>query len=97
MARRWTIHSPNDLLLEEVDDFLCCYCLATGRTHILDAFPAELVRLLAQAPRTAVELAGAIAAQVGEEDASQWLASVDPVLHELQGLQLVTQAPEAAG
>lgn len=95
MARRWTIHSPNDLLLEEVDDFLCCYCLTTGRTHILDAFPAELVRLLAQAPRSAVELADAIAAQVGEEDASEWLASVDPVLRELQGLQLVTPAPEA--
>lgn len=95
MARKWTIYSPEELLLEDVDDFLCCYSLITGRTHILDAFPAEVLRLLAQAPRTEQELADAIAGQVGDEDPSEWLDSVVPVLHELRGLQLV--APEQGG
>lgn len=91
MVRRWTITSPDDLLLEEVDDFLCCYCVVTGRTHILDAFPAELLRLLSVGRLTAHELADAVAHQVGEDDASEWLASVDPILVELESLQLVTQ------
>ncbi len=97
MARKWTINSPTDLLLEDIDEFLCCYCLTTGRTHILDAFPAELVRLLARAPRTEQEMADAIAGQVGEEDSSEWLDSVVPVLHELQGLQLVVREQEGRG
>ncbi len=93
MTRRWAITSPDQLLLEEVDDILCCYCVASGRTHILDAFPAEILRLLARDPMTELELAGAIAAQVGDDDAREWLDSVPPVLAELQDLQLVRGAP----
>ena len=91
MARRWTIKSRDKLLLEEVDDFLCCYCVATGRTHILDAFPAELLRQLSEEALTSQELADAVALQVGDDDASEWLASVDPILSELEGLHLVEQ------
>jgi len=94
MARRWAIKSPDNLLLEEIDDFLCCYGVRTGRTHILDAFPAEVLRLLARASMTDEELAAAIAAQVGDDDSSEWLDSLVPVLRELAGLDLVEQVAQ---
>ena len=82
---------PDTLLLEEVDDFLCCYCVVTGRTHILDAFPAELVRLLSDRAHTAQELAEAIASQVGEHDTADWLSRIEPLLVDLEGLGLLRQ------
>lgn len=88
MARRWTIRSTDDILLEEVDDFLCCYCRATGRTHLLDAFPREILQLLSDSPRSEEQLGRSIAEQVGEE-AGPWVERVGDVLDELRTLRLV--------
>ena len=93
MAMRWALTSQGGVLFEDVDDFLCCYCSATGHTHLFDAFPAEILKLLDAGPRSSEELGRAIAAQAGDDDAADWLANVDSVLAELRGLSLVEQEP----
>jgi PqqD family protein of HPr-rel-A system len=88
MVRVWAINSSSKILLEEIDGFLACYVVVTGETHILDAFPAEILRLLASAPQSRVQISEHLATQLGENSGS-WVAKIDDTLTELQRLQLV--------
>ena len=67
MVEKWAFKSSSEVLLEDIDDFLACYSLVTGRTHILDAFPGEIVRLLSHVPRTGLEVGEDFVLRVGVE------------------------------
>jgi hypothetical protein len=89
MAETWALKSSSDVLLEEIDEFLACYSVETGRTHILDAFPGEIVKLLSCTPQTSSEIGAAFAIGIGEGTASEWVPKIHAVLLELLDLQLV--------
>lgn len=93
MVERWAITSAGELLFEEVDDFLCCYSCLTGKTYLFDAFPAEILKLLASQPHSSAELGGELARIIGEGEAQDWRAQVESVLQELRGLSLVESEP----
>ena len=76
------------VLLEDLDDYLACYVSATGETHILDAFPAEIVRLVASAARSREQIIEHLAAFLGESP-GEWILKIDGILTELRQLQLV--------
>ena len=74
--------------MREIDEFLACYSFVTGKTHVLNAFPAEIVRCLLPEARTAVEITAHLIACIGE-DSDGWVVGVDQLLSELRDLQLL--------
>ena len=88
MVDVWALKPPSLVLLEEIDDFLACYSMLTGDTHIFDAFPAEIVKMLASAPASAEKIRLHLAQQMGEET-GDWVAAIDDTLRQLEHLQLV--------
>lgn len=93
MVENWAFKTSSDVLLEDIDEFLACYSLVTGRTHILDAFPCEIIRLLSHLPQTSLEVAEGFVSRVGEGTAAEWAPKIDPVLRELRDLRLVEACP----
>ena len=88
MVEKWAIKSSSGVLLEEIDDFLACYSVVTGKTHILDAFPAEIVKQLSALTQTSAAISAEFAARMGE-DPGDWLPKIESVLVELLELHLV--------
>jgi len=88
MADIWHLRSPSEVLREEIDQFLICYCGSTGETHILDAFPTEIMNMLASGPKTSAQLDRDLVTAMGEEPGG-WVDSVTSVLEELSRLGLV--------
>ena len=93
MVEKWAFKSSSEVLLENIDECLACYSLVTGRTHILDAFPGEIVRLLSHVPKTSLEVGEDFVLRVGEGTAAEWAPKIDTVLLELRDLQLVEASP----
>lgn len=91
MVTVWVLKKPPQVLVEDIDGFLACYSALTGQTHILDAFPAEILRSLADGPKTAPEITQNLAELV--EDEFDWLDKINDVLAELHRLQLLDTLP----
>ncbi len=87
MENVWKARSSPQVLTEDIDGLLACFSAATGQTHLLDAFPAEVFCLLAESPRTAIELKHDLSECLEQDEAL--LDKVDDVLAELCRLQLV--------
>lgn len=83
--------SPH-VLIEDIDGLLACYSRLTGQTHILDAFPAEILRLVKHEPKTPLQIREYLAGLIGEGDAGE-LGNVEAVLQELGALQLLESSP----
>ena len=81
--------SSSEVLLEDIDECLACYSLVTGRTHILDAFPGEVVKLLSHQPKTSFDISEDFTLRVGEGSPAEWAPKIEAVLAELRDLQLV--------
>ena len=92
MSGTWLIVPPSQGLFEEIDGFLACYSFSTGQTHILDAFPAEVLSLLACGPKSSAQIGADLAKQMGDES-DAWFTEVDAVLRELQFIRLVDFRP----
>lgn len=88
MATVWVLKPPPQLVTEDIDGLLVCYSGRTGRTHMLDAFPAEIVRSLSRGQKTASEIKLDLAVLIDEEG-DGWLDKIGAVLEELQRLHLV--------
>ena len=93
MVEKWAIKSSSEVLLEDIDEFLACYSLVTGRTHILDAFPGEVVKLLSQEPKTSLDISEEFTLRVGEGNVAEWAPKIEAVLVELRELQLIEACP----
>lgn len=89
MVEKWAIKSSSEVLLEDIDEFLACYSMVTGRTHILDAFPGEVVKLLSDIPKTSLQISEGFTLRVGEGSAIEWAPKIEAVLVELCNLQLI--------
>lgn len=88
MVNVWVLNPASQVLLEDIDGFLACYVVVTGETHILNAFPAEIVKLLASAPQSRLQIIEHLAILLGEQSDS-WVGKIDDILMGLQRLQLV--------
>jgi PqqD family protein of HPr-rel-A system len=88
MVTVWTLNSDSEVLLEDLDDFLACYVAATGETHMLDAFPAEILRRLASTPSSREQIIRHLATLLGEQS-GDWIPKIDGILAELKQLQLI--------
>ena len=88
MCEQWSIRSDSEVLLRDVDEFLACYSFSTGETHILDAFPAEIVSYLLSGAKTSSEIKSHLAACMAD-DGEGWFDVVDRLLTELRDLQLL--------
>ena len=88
MVDVWVLKPPSLVLLEEIDDFLACYSKLTGDTHIFDAFPAEIVKMLVSAPASSDQIRTHLAQHMGEKT-GDWVDAIDDILRQLEHLQLV--------
>ena len=84
----WVLKPPSLVLLEEIDDFLACYSKLTGDTHIFDAFPAEIVKMLASAPASGEQIRIHMAQKMGEKSGDR-VDTINDTLRQLEYLQLV--------
>ena len=72
--------------IAELGSYLACYSELSGTTHILDAFPAEIMRLISRGPVTREDIDAHIADAVGD---GTLCAAVDDVLRQLEHHGLV--------
>lgn len=89
----WSLRSDSEVLLEEIDEFLACYVFSSGKTHILDAYPAEIVSFLESSPRTIEEIGRHLAASLGTENAEGNIG-LDILLEELRDLHILAEMPQ---
>jgi len=74
---------------QPIGDGTACFCPGSGETHVLDAFPAELLNHVPEAGTISIdELAAIVAAMVGEP-VEEWCAKVRSVARELIALDLL--------
>jgi PqqD family protein of HPr-rel-A system len=66
----------------------------TGLTHLLNAFPIEILRILAQEPRTTEGVADVLADACGVESDQSWQSRVSETLTGLEALGLVDRIME---
>ncbi len=85
----WQLISPQSLLMEEFGDNTLCYNKHSAETHLLNAFPAELLKLIITKPGTTEELAKKLAESLGTDYDEKWLQSVARVLKDLQQIHLI--------
>jgi PqqD family protein of HPr-rel-A system len=88
MGNHWALRKPPQVLIEEIEGFLACYVMSTGQTHILDAFPAEIMRVLFSEPKSTAQIREHLAVQM-DDAGDSWVAKVEEVLAELQTLRMV--------
>lgn len=79
---------PDNILSESFDQFTLCYVKSTGETHILDAFPSEILDILEAAPADSAGIASALCSRAGGA-LEDWLEPTQRTLEELQQISLV--------
>lgn len=85
---------PSGLILHNFEEASVCYQRSTGDTHILSAFPAQMLEILLKQPHSIEELAE-ITAQLCHVDASdEWRDTVMKTLHDLKVSKLIDSLPE---
>lgn len=93
MPDRWQCFDEDEILIEYFEDSAALYCIASGETHIVDAFPAEILKLMI--PGSSVDLAAlstAFAASVGDA-AELWSDDVEAVLRRLEQMGIIAAVP----
>ena len=91
MTAVWVLKESPQILFEDIDGFVVCYCASTGQTHILDAFPAEIFRSLLPGPLGVREIEQRLAGLLEEE--VDWSDKINEVLLGLNKLQLIDIQP----
>jgi PqqD family protein of HPr-rel-A system len=86
----WCINKPEQLLFERFDSATFCYHKLSGETHVIAAFPDELIQRLQQQATSSSELTRYIASLCEEEVTPQWCQRIENALIELQKLGLVS-------
>jgi hypothetical protein len=69
------------------------FCNLTGETHILNALPAEALRLLGGASYKSEEVADILAARFETERSAAWRETIERVLANLKSIELVQVSP----
>ena len=77
----------------DTDDLAVVYHPLSGDTHLVDASALELLKLLADGPRSTESLVAGLPAVLPDEDQPTLCGFVDSTLLQLQGIGLVSAAP----
>ncbi len=85
----WQLIDPSSLLLEEFDENTLCYNRQAAETHMLNAFPAELLKLIIAKPGATEDLALRLATLLDINCDDTWQETVQRVLNDLQHIHLI--------
>ena len=87
---RWRKVPAPHLVTQPIGTGLACYACASGETHILDAFPAEVFRQLPErSPGLPVEVVAESIAREFDEATDAWRGRVESALEQMARLALV--------
>lgn len=89
---RWTVLSPEDILLQSWDDDHCAvvYSGRSGDTHLVSPLACEILRLLTKAPHTSEMLLRGLTEAFEDHDEPDALDIIEAVLFELQSIDLIS-------
>jgi hypothetical protein len=86
-------HCANGVAVEHFDSFAGIFCSFSGETHVVDAFPAEVLKYVAsEQPVTPLAVAEQLARFLEEAPAS-WESPVRAVLEQLAEVGIVERCP----
>jgi PqqD family protein of HPr-rel-A system len=88
---RWSLVSADAIAWRDFDGDIVVRNAHTGSTHLLERFPAEILRLLIQAggPVSVEDLEARLRPQAGgDEESEQWPTAIEKVLKDFQRLGL---------
>lgn len=87
---RWSLVSADAIAWRDFDGDIVVRNAHTGSTHLLERFPAEILRLLLQAggPVSVEDLEARLPQTGGNGESEQWLTAIEEVLKEFQRLGL---------
>ena len=88
---RWSLVSADAIAWRDFDGDIVVRNAHTGSTHLLERFPAEVLRLLIQAggPVSVEGLEARLRPPAGgDEESEQWPTAIEEVLKQLQRLGL---------
>jgi PqqD family protein of HPr-rel-A system len=88
---RWSTVSADAIAWREFDGDIVVRNARTGSTHLLERFPAEVLRTLLEAdgPMSVADLEARLRLRAaGDEDSEQWSKAIEEVLNEFCRLGL---------
>lgn len=85
----WRIPGARGLAWAHWDPEYSLFHAETGKTHLLNEFPAEILRRLSVGPRNTEELADALAKVCEVPSDAEWLRTVEQTLGQLEALDLI--------
>ncbi len=77
------------VILEPMGDDTLCYNRRSGGTHLLNVFPAEVLKRVLEEPGTGEQLARRLATDFELPCDADWLHKVAVVLNDLRNISLV--------
>ena len=84
-------HAACSLSLEPLGDYVAVFSPADGETHVLDAFPAEVLALISEQSLSPAQIEATMASRFGG-DTAEWRTPLETSLHHLRDLGLVIEA-----
>lgn len=88
---RWSSLSADAIAWREFDGAIVVRNARTGSTHLLERFPAEVLRTMMEAdgPMSVPELEARLSLRgAGDEDGAQWSTAIEEVLQDFHRLGL---------
>ena len=91
MSKLWAACPSSDLCAATFEEASFYYYLPTGETHLLNAFPRQIVDLVSKQPLTSNTIAEKLATLCDEENSVAWQQKITEVLSDLKMLGLVVE------
>jgi len=91
MNKLWAACPSSDLCAASFEEASLYYYRPTGETHLLNAFPREIVDLVTKQPLTSGTIAKQLADLCDEENSEAWQQKIKEVLSDLKMLGLVIE------
>lgn len=94
MEARWHVPDPSTLLWEHWDTEYSLFDRETGETHLINALPAEILRILSQKTISGKALAEEMAVDCDVECTLDWQRKIEGIIRNLYAIGLIEQARE---
>jgi len=91
MSKFWAACPQKDVCIAQFEEASFYYHRPTGETHLLNAFPREIVDLLSKKSLTSNAIAKHLAELCDEENSDAWQQKIKEVLSDLHMLGLITE------
>lgn len=91
MKNFWAACPSSDICMASFEEASFYYFRPTGETHLLNAFPREIVDLVSKQTLTSDTIAEKLAVLCDEENSIAWQQKITEVLSDLKMLGLVVE------